>query len=792
VAVDKNSGNVYIAETYANHLVRVVYPSGIIETFAGIEGNSGVATSSVSATATSIGYPIGLAVDNSGNVYISDVSNAFVYEVSGGVLTYFAGNGVAGFSGDGLPATSAQISQPWGLAVDNTGIVYIGFADQGNFRVRRVLTTGNIETIAGEGNLNLPFLGAQYDDDGVLATHMQISAVSAIAVDASNNFYVADYGEDRIRKITFEATLPALPPPTINPDGGTFASGSSQTVNITDGDSTAAVYYTTDGSTPTTAATMYTGSITITGNETVKAIAVETGFSDSAIAVASFVFQAATPTFSPAAGVYTTAQTVTISDATTGSTIYYTTDGSTPTTASTQYTGTITVSASETVNAIAVATGYATSAVGSAMYQIDVNGTAPTPVISPVSGTYDTNQAITITDASPGATIYYTTDGSTPTTSSSIYPGPFMLPAGSYTVTAIAGGAGYASSATVSATYTFVTPGNVITIAGTGSQGYDGEGTATSVELNSPYAVVVDAYGNVIFADFGNQRVRKVTPSGIISTIAGNGTAGYNGDGIAATSAELNNPDAVAVDLSGNIYIADSGNNRIRMIAPNGIISTVAGTGASGYGGDGGAATSAILNQPSGVAVDSSGNLYLSDTANQIVRMVSGGVITTVAGIQGTPGTNCCNLPATATELNIPQGLAVDSSGNIYVADFGDSTIREFTVGGNMTTIAGTGTTGYNGDGIAAIAAELNQPTAVAVDMYGNVYVADEDNNRIREFSPGGPISTVAGNGTQGYNGTNMPATGTELYVPSGVFVDSNGNIFIADFGNNLVREVVQ
>ena len=278
---------------------------------------------------------------------------------------------------------------------------------------------------------------------------------------------------------------------------------------------------------------------------------------------------------------------------------------------------------------------------------------------------------------------------------------------------------------------------------------------------------------------------------GTITTYAGNGTLGYNGDNIAATSAELYYPNGVAVDGSGNLYIADYENNRIRKVTPGGTITTVAGTGAGGYNGDNIAATSAELCYPVGVAVDGSGNLYIADYDNYRIRKVTpDGTITTVAGTGGY-GYNGDNIAATTAELTAPNGVAVDGPGNIYIADGANQRIRKVTPGGTITTVAGTGANGYNGDNIAATTAELSYPTGVAVDGAGNFYIADSGAySRIRKVTPGGTITTVAGIAKTGYNGDNIAATSAELAFPIGVAVDGAGNLYIADTGNYRIRKV--
>ena len=292
-----------------------------------------------------------------------------------------------------------------------------------------------------------------------------------------------------------------------------------------------------------------------------------------------------------------------------------------------------------------------------------------------------------------------------------------------------------------------------------------------------------------------NNKIRMVTSSGIITTVAGTGTGGISGDGGAATSAKLQSPAGVAVN-SGNIYIADMYNNKIRIVNSEGIITTFAGTGMAGSSGDGGAATSAQLNGPIGVAIDSThGNLYIADSGNFKIRMMtSAGIITTIAGT-GISGIRGLTGAATSAQLNSPVGVAVDSTGGIvYVSDQGNSLIRMINSAGIITTFAGTGTAGSSGDGGAATAAQLSYPTGVAIDSSGGaVYIADYGNNKIRMVNSAGIITTIAGTGAAGSIGDGGAATSAQLNYPYGVAVDGSGNnIFIADLGNADVRLVVR
>jgi sugar lactone lactonase YvrE len=333
--------------------------------------------------------------------------------------------------------------------------------------------------------------------------------------------------------------------------------------------------------------------------------------------------------------------------------------------------------------------------------------------------------------------------------------------------------------------------GIITTIAGNGTVGFSGDGgQATAAQLTNPTGVAVDSVGNVYIADAGTHRIRKVNAAGVISTVAGNGTPGYSGDGGPAIAAQLNFPLGVAVDSAGNLYVVDTANERIRKVTPEGVISTVAGNGTRGFSGDGGPATAAQLDTQDGVAVDSAGNLYIADSFNFRIRKVTAaGVISTVAG-NGTPGFSGDGGLATAAQLGNPTGIAVDSAGNLYFSDVHFHRVRKVTPDGIISTIAGTGTAGFSGDGGPATAAQLNGPIGVAVDSGASLYIADQSNFRIRSVTAAGVISTAAGNGTAGFSGDGGPATAAQLSLPSGVAVDSAGNLYIADPGNFTVRKV--
>jgi uncharacterized protein (TIGR03437 family) len=316
----------------------------------------------------------------------------------------------------------------------------------------------------------------------------------------------------------------------------------------------------------------------------------------------------------------------------------------------------------------------------------------------------------------------------------------------------------------------------IYTVAGNGTQGYAGDGSAaTSAQLALPSAVAFDSAGNMYIADAANNVVRKVS-NGTITTFAGTNTAGFSGDKGPATKAQLNNPCGVAVDSSGNVYIADSNNHVVRMVSTSGTITTFAGTGTvPGFQGDTGPANQAELNVPLALAVDSNNNLYIADSNNNDIRVVTAGTINSVA---------------TATSyLSHPDGVAVDKAGNIYVADTGNQRVVKFAASSSaFSLIAGTGVPGFSGDDGPAQKAELLDPKGVAVDAAGYIYIADTFNSRVRKVGLDGSITTIAGTGYPSYGGQGQVATTAPMYFPNAVAVDQTGNVYIADTHNSTIR----
>jgi len=337
-------------------------------------------------------------------------------------------------------------------------------------------------------------------------------------------------------------------------------------------------------------------------------------------------------------------------------------------------------------------------------------------------------------------------------------------------------------------------------IAGTpGTVGNSGDGgPASAATLAMPYCVAVDHAGNIYLGDWWNRRVRKIDANGIITAFAGNGTvmAGNGGDGIPALNASLHTIDDIAVDNNGNVFIADHARSEIRKVNAQGIISTVAGNGSTGsnnYGvGDGGPAVAAPLYTPMSVAVDQAGNMYIAETSSGVIRKVNTqGIISTIAGRgfwdQGYSGDGG---PALQAKLSDPTDLAIDIAGNIYIADLGNHVIRKINSQGIISTFAGTGIKGYSGDGGPATSARLFRPFGVATDNAGNVYIAEDSNHVIRKVDVNGIITTVAGTGIQGYSGDGGPAINARMSIPQRLTVDNMGNIYVPDWINHTIRKI--
>ena len=496
---------------------------------------------------------------------------------------------------------------------------------------------------------------------------------------------------------------------------------------------------------------------------------------------------------------------VSITCAQSGATVHYSIDS--PTVFST-YSGSFsvpvpsdtTVHSDIVVRAYATLSGYTDSSVSTQVYHFVP--TVLTPAISPAPASYyqyNLPPTITLTCPQAGVTLHYSVDS---TTAYAVYAAPFAIPVPAdwsvnrdIVIRAYASASGFADSLVASMTYPFLARGTILTLAGTGSASYSGDGgSSTLAAVNGPKGVVADGAGNVYIGDTGNNRVRKIdVATGNISTFAGTGTAGYLGDGAAATAARLSGPSSLAID-NNYLYISDTGNHCVRIVdLATGLIDTYAGTGTAGYTGDGGPASSAQLSGQTGLMLDSNEkNLYIADTGNNCVRkiVIATGYISTVAGT-GTAGYTGDGGLATAATLSAPRGVGLrQTTKNLYIADTANHCIRMVNSStGYISTIAGTGgTPGFTGNGGLATAALLNGPTRLVVTNTA-VYVTDTGNHCVRMID-GAIIYAFAGTGSAGFSGDRGPASAAALSSPSEVFMSNKGN-FIADTNNNRIRKIL-
>ncbi len=679
----------------------------------------------------------------------------FFLLLAGGTLAMaqqYAISTVAGGAPPATPAAAAGVSigQPRRVATDSAGNVYFSASNA----VFKISAGGTLTLVAGNSR-------AGFSGDGGPAVKAQLNTPQGIAVDSAGNVYIADSVNNRVRIVTtggiintFAGTGYASPggPRSFN-DGGPAISGllhlpqgvaldKNGNVYIADTGDNSIRIVTTDGIINTFAGDSY-----------------PSWAGDTAAAVDAELHSPSDVALDPAGNVY-------IADTANASIRKVTTDGLINTVAGNQSIGSTGDGAVATKAALLTPISLAVD--GSGNIFILENGDGK---IRKVDSSGNIN-----TIAGTGAA-GFSGDGADPAKATMNYP----------TGLAIDSSGNLYIADTLNQRVRKVAGGSISTIAGNGLIGYSGDGgPAASAQMNDPEAVAMDGAGNLYIADTGNNVVRKVS-NGTITNFAGNGKAGSGGDGGAAASAQLNLPQGIAVDAAGNVYIADTGNSRVRKVATDGTISTVAGSGTAGYAGDGGSATGAQLYTPTGVAVDAAGNLYIADFNNSRVRKVSAasGTIATVAGT-GNSGYSGDGGPATSAQLNLPESVAVDASGNLYIGDTANNVVR-VVANGLINTVAGNGLAGYSGDGGTATQARMGNPSAVAVDATGNLYISD-GSARIRKVYPNGLITTIAGNGTQGYSGDGGGALFSQINTPSGLALDSAGNVYLADSANNAVR----
>jgi gliding motility-associated-like protein len=697
LAIDA-AGNVYVADV-SNFSIRKITPRGAVTTLANYSGSV-----------------FGLAVDAAGTVYVADAGKNQIEKISvAGTITIIAGSTTPGFAdGTGL---GARFNTPAGIAVDAAGNLYV--ADEFNNLIRKITPANVVSTFAGSGT------AGETDGTGTAAT---FSRPVGIAIDPNGNVYVADYGGNKIRKIAPSGVVTTI--------AGSGAKGTA------DGTGAQASFFEPEGIAIDKSGSLY---IADTGNGLVRRI-------------------------NPAGQVVTVAGDV---------------PGATDPNRNFHQPLGIALDASNNAY-VSQFGGNIVSLIQLAGYTID----KPVPaglVFDPKTGIISGTPTAISPSNNYTITAYNAGGSGSFVVNIAVIPAPPVLiaaPAISYqtppvyivnkTITSlIPQNNGGAVPATIF--------GQVTTFAGSGSQGA-ANGIKTAASFKLPHDVAVDRLGNIYVADVGNYKIRAITPAGNVTTLAGNGTTGdADGNGV---SASFSGPAGVTADQAGNLYVADLKNNQIRKIDPQGNVSTLAGDpGVFGYADGTGAAAS--FNYPTGVAVDLSGNIFVADPSNQLIRKVTPvGVVITIAGTR-IGGAN--DGPVAQATFNSPEAIAVDNSGNLYVADDFNNDIRKITPTGIVSTIAGSTIAGFT-DG-AGTSAGFKQPAGIDIDAAGNIYVGDTGNDAIRMITPQGNVITVAGNGTPG--DTDGVGRAASFNAPSGLSADGNGNVFVADAQNNQVREIV-
>lgn len=806
VTVDSQR-NVYIAD-YANDRVRKVDASGIISTLAGngmgvYDGDGGAATNA------GLFNPAGVALDASGNLYISDYSNHRVRKVDAqGIITTVAGNGTGAYAGDGGSATNASLQNPFGLAFDGGGNLYI--ADAGNDRIRRLDVNGMINTVAGGGSL-VDF------GSGTLATNAGLVYPTGVAVDPMGNLFIADNNNNRVCKVDtmgFMTRYGGTGSYAYSGDGGPAVNaGISYPRGLaTDsmGNLYIAVFYDnrirkidTNGVISTLVGTgfsAYNGDNISATNASLfnpQGVALDSG---GALFIADFQNNRVRMVASPG-------PILKLTNITTNNDGLYDVIVSNDSGSTTSSVARLEVALPPGIVAppqsqqilLGTSATFAVQPSGTTpfSYQWQFNGTA----ISNATAAQYTIPAVTTNDAGSYNVLVTSPYGSiTSAVATLIVLLPPVISVQPVDESVVLGdSASFSVAVTGPGPYRYQwrlngtnLPTDIITtFAGQASAGFSGDlGAATNASLRGPTGLAFDALSNLFFADTSNNRVRKVDTNGVITTVAGKAARGFSGDGGAATNASLSAPNGVALDPAGNLFIADTSNNRVRKVRTDGTIITLAGKSSFGFSGDGGAATNAALNSPEGVAIDNFGNVLIADTANNRIREVrTNGIIVTVAG-RGSPSYSGDGGAATNANLNGPTGICIDAPGNWFIADMNNSRIRKVDTNGVIATVAGKSGSGFSGDGGPATNASLNHPFGVAVDSRSNLFISDSGNNRMRQVIHDGLINTVAGQATAGFSGDGGLATLASLNNPAGAAVVGSDQLFFADSGNSRVRTV--
>ena len=852
VAVD-SAGNVYVADS-RNHRIRKIDSSGVISTFAGT-GVRGIGGDGGLATRARLAQPSGIASDAAGNVYIADNWNHRIRMVHpSGVISTLGGTGARSDDGDGGPASDAGIAYPVAVASDAAGNVYVvaHVPETGNNRVRRIDTDGGISAFAG-------IEGEGYAGDGSPAAQAELAYPMGVGADSAGNIYIADSRNARIRVVRpgFLINVPlgssGESVPLVVEDEGALTLGGMPVLSGSEVSSAnGSLYVLTQESEGGIVATFVPeiqrvslagADVTLTRNEDgtwrIGEDRVENGHrhlhggKEYVLELADGNWRLAEYTIETVAG-----------------TTHVATDGIPATSANMVIPSDVAVDpagnvfvvewrghrirkidASGSIATIAGTGNWGYSGDGGPATEARLNH--PFALAADSSGNVyvaereghrvrkiDTSGVIT-TFAGTGQ---WEDGGDGGPATEAPLPRPLGVAVDSQDNVYVA---------SVNRVRRIDGDGIVTTVAGTGDRGSIGDGgLAIAARLGAPHGLAFDATGNLYVASWDSNRIRRIDTVGAITTFAGTGELGYEGDGGPATQARFHHPLGIAVDAAGNVYVGEDGGGRVRRIDRAGVVTTFAGTGDSGYGGDGGPAMQARVI-PFGVATGMDGSVYLAEPWNRRVRRIDrNGTITTLAGGHD-PGP--ASGAATDALLDFPRGVAVrpsgdvifgewgslwnldtannvarlvlssvegesdlegvrdialDNAGNLYVAEENRHRVRRIDLEGNIAAFAGTGTSGSSGDGSPATEARLERPVGVAVDSLGIVYVADRDANRIRKIDPAGMITTLAGTGEPGSSGDGGPASAARLRSPRDIAVDSLGNVYVADQYGNRIRTV--
>ena len=766
LAIDA-AGNIYISETFAHKIRKITINTGIITTFAGT-GIAGFVGNGSSATTARLNNPVGLAFNNSGVLFIADALNNRVRKIStSGIITTVVGTGVATSTGDGLTATSATINYPSGITFDATGNLYLS-EFFGN-RIRKIDLTNIISTIAGTGVQG-------FSGDNGLAISANISNPYGLIFDNSGSLLIADHANNRIRKINSDGIISTVVGNNLggyNGDGiaPTNASLFNPTFVITDAQNNLYISEYSNNRIRKVSPNSVASTVpTITATPTAVCLG-----ASSTLTIASGILNGASnwKWYSGNCGsiLAGTGNSITVSPTT--ETNYYVRGegGCTPTT-TTNSCGIVTVGLTGTLPTISISTPSSVICAGatvsfiatitnggtSPVYQWKKNGVNIATTSTYSSNTLQSGDIITciLTSNLTGC-----------------------LAANNVTSNAIT--IYYAGITSVS---TFAGNGNTI-ISGNG-------GLATAAAIGDVRAIAKDFNGNTYIADVNTNTIRKIDAFGVINSFAGTGVASSTGDGGQAVLATFNSIEGMVTDAAGNLFVVETAGNKIRKIATNGIVTTIAGTGISGFSGDGGLATAATLNAPLGITFDNKGNLYFADVSNNRVRKINkAGIISTVAG-SGIAGFSGDGGLATNATLNTPRDIAVDTAGNIFIVDISNQRIRKITANtGIITTVAGNGSAGFFGDDGPAVNSILNFPANIAIDQNQDLFFADYSNNRIRKIiTSTGIISTVLGTGLSGFNGDGLDPLLTTTSSPIEIITDNTGIVYVAEFGSFRVRRL--